>query len=290
MLFVTGTESFIGRALIARCKKYGIAVTGIDLAASASSNMVRADIRNAGIAELIPEGATVVHLAAISRDADCRANPQNAFDVNVNGTINVLAAAKLQKAQQVVFASTEWVYGEVADGSLQRESQPIDVTTIRSEYALTKIVGEQYLRLVSTLPATTVLRFGIVYGPRADNWSALESLVSAVHSKPEISVGSLATARRFIHVDDIVSGILLARKSAGFGVFNLCGDRPISLGEIIGAATAICGRTPRVVETDAVKPSIRNPDNGKARAELNWRPTVDLESGVREVCEFLSRR
>ena len=176
MLFVTGTESFIGRALIARCKKDGIAVTGIDLAASASSNMVRADIRDADIAELIPEGATVVHLAAISRDADCRANPQNAFDVNVNGTINVLAAAKLQKAQQVVFASTEWVYGEAADGSLQRESQPIDVTTIKSEYALTKIVGEQYLRLVSTLPVTTVLRLAssmvrvLITGPR---WKAL---------------------------------------------------------------------------------------------------------------------
>jgi nucleoside-diphosphate-sugar epimerase len=287
-LFVTGGESFIGRALVARCKKHGIDVAGIDLKAPRGSLMKQADIRDSAVGDLIPEGATIVHLAAISRDADCRADPRAAFDVNVNGTINILAAAQQRKALQFIFASSEWVYGDVKDNSAQVEDQAIDVTTTKSEYALTKIVGEQYLRLVSKLPATTILRFGIVYGPRADNWSAAEALLNTVRTQPEVKVGSLATARRFIHVSDIVDGILATRGFIGFQIFNLSGDRPVSLGEVVKTSMEITGRQPSVVETNAAYPSIRNPDNAKMRKNSGWRPSIDLKAGLLSVADFLA--
>jgi UDP-glucose 4-epimerase len=287
-LFVTGSESFIGRALISRCRTQGISTTGVDMVVSKAGDSQQIDIRDPALADAIPEGATIVHLAAISRDADCRKDPRSAFDVNVNGTINVLAAAGKRNAAQLIFASSEWVYGDVNGDATQREDQPIDATVIKSEYALTKLVGEQYLRLVSKLPATTVLRFGIVYGPRKDNWSALESIFNSVRTKPEISVGSLATARRFIHVDDIVTGILAARERKGFEIFNLSGDRLVSLGDIVKAGAAITGRKPALTETDSARPSIRNPDNTKARAVLDWKPSIDLDAGLRTVEAFLS--
>jgi nucleoside-diphosphate-sugar epimerase len=290
MLFITGAESFIGRALTARCKKNGTAFIGTDARVPDDSTTMQSDIRDPAIGELMPEGATVVHLAAISRDPDCRSDPRLAFEVNVGGTANVLAAAMRRRAAQIVFASSEWVYGEVSGDSVQSESQAIDVTAIKSEYALTKIAGEQYLRLVSKLPATTVLRFGIVYGPRSDNWSALESLVNSVLHKPEISVGALATARRFIHVEDIVSGILSANGRTGFEIFNLSGDRPISLGEVIAEAAGVSGLHPKIAETNPGNPSIRNPDNAKAKADLRWKPQWDLRSGVKDVYDFMSRQ
>jgi nucleoside-diphosphate-sugar epimerase len=290
MLFITGAESFIGRALIARCKKDGIAFVGTDARVPAGSATLQSDIRDPAIAELMPKGATIVHLAAISRDSDCRSDPRLAFEVNVGGTATMLSAAMRRQAAQFVFASSEWVYGEVTGGSVQTENQAIDVTTIKSEYALTKIVAEQYLRLVSKLPATTILRFGIVYGPRGENWSALESLVNSVQNKPEISVGALATARRFIHVEDIVSGILAACGRKGFEIFNLSGDRPISLREVISEAEAISGRFPKLVEENPSNPSVRNPDNRKAKAELGWKPRRDLHSGVQDVYNFICHR
>ena len=287
MLFITGAESFIGRALTARCKKNGSAFIGTDARVPDGSTTLQSDIRDPAIAELMPEGATVVHLAAISRDPDCRSDPRLAFEVNVGGTANVLAAAMQRRAAQIVFASSEWVYGDVGGDSVQSESQSIDVTAIKSEYALTKIVGEQYLRLVSKLPATTILRFGIVYGPRSDNWSALESLVNSVQHKPEISIGALATARRFIHVEDIVSGILATNGRTGFEIFNLSGDRPISLGEVIAEAETISGRHPKVTETNPENPSVRNPDNTKIKVALGWKPQRDLRAGVKDVYEFI---
>jgi nucleoside-diphosphate-sugar epimerase len=288
-LFITGAESFIGRALRARCRDAGDATKGIDTAVPAGSPTRRADIRDPAIADLIPDGATVVHLAAISRDPDCRADPTAAFDVNVTGTLNLAAAAQKRGARQLIFASSEWVYGDVDNDEVQLESRPIDVTAIKSEYALSKIVAEQCLRLTVQLPATTILRFGIVYGPRAVNWSAVESLFNAVRVQDEVHVGALKTARRFIHVDDVVSGILASRGRSGFDIFNLSGDRPISLGEVIEASIRVVGRRPRIVETNPSQPSIRNPDNGKARAQLGWKPAVDLDRGLKSVADFLGR-
>ena len=155
---------------------------------------MQGDILDPAVADAIPEGATVVHLAAISRDPDCRADPKRAFDVNVGGTLNLAAAAKRRKAAQFIFASSEWVYGDVRNDEVQVESQPIDLTGMKSEYAITKLVGEQLLKLDKGLEAVTVLRFGIVYGPRAQNWSAVEALANNVYRGNEIKVGSAKTA------------------------------------------------------------------------------------------------
>lgn len=289
-LLVTGSESFIGRALFARCKALGIDVIGIDTVAPAGGSSRQADIRQPAIADLIPEGATVVHLAAVSRDPDCRADPRTAFDINVNGTLNVSSAAQKRKATQFIFASSEWVYGDVRNDEVQLEDQPIDVTAMKSEYALTKIVGEQCLKLTCALPALTVLRFGIVYGPRANNWSAVENLFNTVRTQRDVKVGAAKTARRFIHVDDIVSGILACRDRRGFEIFNLSGDRPISLGEIIEASARLLARRVNIQESNPSQPSVRNPDNAKARAQLGWRPVIDLEAGLKTVADFLSHK
>ena len=136
-LFVTGSESFVGRALLARCGALGIEAVGVDSAPPVSSTSSQADIRDPSIADRIPEGSTVVHLAAVSRDSDCRADPRAAFDINVNGTMNIAAAAQKRKCAQLLFASSEWVYGDVRNDEVQVEDQPIDVTVMKSEYALT---------------------------------------------------------------------------------------------------------------------------------------------------------
>jgi nucleoside-diphosphate-sugar epimerase len=245
-----------------------------------------ADIRDKSVADLIPEGCTLIHLAAISRDNDCRLNPREAFDVNVGGTLNLVEAARKRRVKQVLFASSEWVYGEVANNEVQHEDSPLDATRLVSEYALTKLAGERPLAGAARrgdVTSITALRFGIVYGPRAANWSAVEMLYDAVANKDQVEVkGSLSTARRFIHVEDICSGILAAAARAlpGFSVFNLSGDRLIALGEIVKESMRITGRSPLVVEGTREAISIRNPDNAKARAELGWAPAIDLKLGL----------
>ncbi|MBI3632693.1 MAG: NAD(P)-dependent oxidoreductase [Candidatus Vogelbacteria bacterium] len=279
-LFVTGSGSFIGRRLFAHCKALGIETIGIDSAVITEAHSHQADIRDPAIADLIPEDSIVVHLAAISRDPDCRADPRSAFDINVNGTLNLAAAAEKRKARQFVFASSEWVYGDVSNKGVQLEDDPINVTTMKSEYALTKIVGEQCLRLTCKLPAVTILRFGIVYGPRPSNWSAVEALFHAVQEKELVSVGSLATGRRFIHVDDIVAGILKTVERTGFEIFNLSGNTIITLRDVVEQSMELLGRRPTLDEKNPTVISIRNPDNTKARKNLGWEPKIGLRDGL----------
>jgi nucleoside-diphosphate-sugar epimerase len=285
-LFLTGTESFIGRVLLDACHAQNIEVTGIDSQGLGTDVSRQADIRDPAIADLVPEGATVIHLAAVSRDPDCRADPKGAFDINVSGTLNVAAAAQARGASQLIFASSEWVYGDVRNDEVQLENQVIDVTAMKSEYALTKIVAEQLLKLTCTLPAVTVLRFGIVYGPRPSNWSAVEALFNAVRTRDEVTVGARATARRFIHVDDIAAGMLASRGRQGFEVFNLSGDRPVTLGEIVDTSAQVLGRTVSVAESNPSQPSVRNPDNAAARAALDWAPRIDIAAGLGELRRF----
>ena len=220
-LFITGAESFVGKRLIKHCKDKKISYRGVDVVASEDSNISKIDICDVDLSKIIPFDSVVIHLAAISRDPDCARNPSLANKVNVEGTLNVLRSAKLKNCRQLIFASSEWVYGQVSNDSEQQESDEIHIQRLDSIYAITKAIGEHYLGLLREDLAVTILRFGIVYGPRPSNWSAVESLFDSVKNKQEVVVGSLKAGRRFIHVDDICAGILAAVGQTDFEIFNI---------------------------------------------------------------------
>lgn len=285
---IVGSQGFIGKELSRVLRAKNIDVIEIDMVPSDNPNCIVADIRSKEIEAAIPPNVdAVIHLAAISRDVDCKADPRLAYDVNILGTINLFQAAQHRGAGQFIFASSEWVYGQTHGHAAQTEDQIIDMAMIRSEYALSKIAGEQILRLAHLQGQcpVTILRFGIIYGPRPGNWSAVESLFHAVRTQETVTVGSLATARRFIHVSDIANGIYSAMGRDGYEVFNLSGDKLITLRDIIEQSVEIWDRRPEVLETDPRNANVRNPENRKARTELGWAPMLDLKGGLSTLME-----
>lgn len=287
-VFVTGGESFVGRVLWEALEAAGHSVTGIDAVSSTRPACRRMDLRDPGLAAAIPDGAIIVHLAAVSTDPLCRADPLEALDVNVTGTLRLAQAAVSRHCRQFLFASTEWVYGDVPNDGVQLEDQPLDVTRIPSAYAFSKVAGERILAF-SGLPNVTILRFGIIYGPRERNWSAVESLVAKVRGGESISVGSLATSRRFIHVRDLVAGIVAAIGLDGFEVLNLAGDVDITLRQVIETADAVLDRETPVIETHRDARSVRTPSSVKARARIGWEPKITFSEGVRDVVAALEK-
>ena len=282
-LFITGAESFVGKRLVRHCIDKGISYCGVDISASEDANIFKIDICDEALGEAIPTDAVVVHLAAISRDPDCAKNPALANKINIEGTLNVLKCAKSRNVRQLIFASSEWVYGQVSNDSEQTESDEIEVQRLDSIYAITKALGEQYLRLLRDDLDVTVLRFGIIYGPRLTNWSAVESLFDSVKNKDEVVVGSLKAGRRFIHVDDICTGILASVGRVGYEIFNLSGDTTVTLGNVIDESKRIHGTAPRVTESSPEKISLRNPSNEKAKQILNWSLLVSLSDGLKSL-------
>jgi len=282
-LYITGAESFVGKRLVKHCKDKKISYSGVDVVASEDPNISKIDICDVDLSELIPSDSVVVHLAAISRDPDCAKNPSLANKINVEGTLNVLRSAKIRDCRQLIFASSEWVYGQVSNDSEQQESDEIQIQRLDSVYAITKAVGEHYLRLLREDLAVTILRFGIIYGPRPSNWSAVESLFNSVKNNEEVVVGSLKAGRRFIHVDDICAGILAAVGQINFEIFNISSDSTVTLGQIIEESKKIHSTTPRVIESSPEKISLRNPSNLKAKQRLNWSPLVSLSDGLKSL-------
>ena len=281
--FITGAESFVGKRLVKHCKDKKISYSGVDVVSSEDSNISKIDICDVDLSEMIPFDSVVIHLAAISRDPDCAKNPNLANKINVEGTLNVLRSAKVKDCRQLIFASSEWVYGQVSNDSEQQESDEIQIQRLDSIYAITKAVGEHYLRLLREDLAVTILRFGIIYGPRPSNWSAVESLFDSVKNKEEVVVGSLKAGRRFIHVDDICAGILAAVGQTDFEIFNISSDSTVTLGQVIDESMRIHGTTPRVAESSPEKISLRNPSNLKAKQRLNWSPLVSLLDGLKSL-------
>jgi len=284
-LFVTGCESFVGRELLAQSAAMGIECTGIDSAPVIRSGFEQLDIRSPQVEQALPwDVDAVIHLAAISRDADCVGRLNDTFDVNVMGTLNLMRAAMARRARQFVFASSEWVYDSCGAGRVKTEDSVIDIAQHTSEYALSKLVAESVLRqqFLRGFCDTTILRFGIIYGPRTSNWSAVESICHAVQTGETVCIGSLDTARRFIHVSDIGLGIIKAVGLPGFTIVNLEGSQLVRLEDIIRVASRVLGKEPRI-EAAGGAANVRDVSGEKAARLMGWAPLIGLEQGLRSV-------
>ena len=290
-LVITGSSGFVGEQLAMCAMREGYEVIGIDLKKNTrlSCHQIEIDLTAESFFKEIPENSTIIHLASLSTDGACKANPVMAIDTNLIATALVLDNALKSKAIHFMFASSEWVYPELPEVAVHSEKDQLNLTSLNSLYAMTKLFGESLIRVESKIPYT-ILRFGIVYGPRFPPGSALESIAWKVYSEEEVKIGSKNTSRRFIHINDLISGILrcveLGPQPLNRKVINLSGSDLISLDDVVYASNQILNKSAQIVETGGF-PSIRNPVIGSALDLLDWKPKIDLKSGLLDCLTFM---
>jgi nucleoside-diphosphate-sugar epimerase len=291
-IIITGSESFVARELIAQCLVRGIEVFGFDFGKTSdlAYEFKKGDIGDPNIGDIFPEGAdAIIHLAALSRDQDCAGKPYECFMTNVMGTLNLMRAAQAKGVKQFIFASSEWVYEKFIGNEEKDEESFIDITGHTSEYALSKLVSEANLRQQHQrgfIP-TTIFRFAIIYGPRKNNWAAVESIASAVKNNDTVTVGSLQSGRRFLHVSDIVEGIIAAIGRTDFQIINLSNDTLVRMADIIAESEKIFNKKVRIIESNPANISVRNPSNKKAKEILGWSPRITLADGIHTIAPYL---
>lgn len=293
MIVVTGSESFVGRELIKQLIQEKKKIIGIDLVNTKSQNYdyIKMDICSKSINDIIPKNVeAVIHLAAISTTKLCKGRAYECFNNNVMGTLNIMNTCMEKNVKQFIFASSEWVYAGFTDNEEKNEESLIDISKISSEYALSKIVSETNLRQQYELGLcdVTILRFGIVYGHKQrGNDSAIESIAIKVKNNEKMTISSLKTGRRFVHVKDIAKGIILSLGLENFNIINLSGDKVNTLEEIIEISQRIFHTKIEISETDSKNPDIRNPSNKKAAKKINWKPEINLEEGIKDLELYL---
>ena len=290
-LVVTGSSGFVGEMLALVAIRQGYEVIGIDFKKSSklSCLQLELDLTSENFFDEIPENSTIIHLASLSTDGACRANPLLALDANLRATALVLENAVKSKASHFVFASSEWVYPELPKIVSQSEKDELKLTSLNSLYAMTKLFGESLIRVDSKIPYT-ILRFGIVYGPRFPPGSAAESIAWKIYLNEEVKIGSKNTARRFIHVSDLINGILkcveIGPSFLNQKTINLSGAELVSLYDVANASNQILNKSIQIIETGGIA-SIRNPVNALAFELLDWKPKIDLKIGLLECLTFM---
>ena len=212
-----------------------------------------------------------------------------AEEINTRGTRNVLEAACRAEVGRVVYGSTTWVYSDCAEQEVDEET-PIPAP--RHLYTATKLAGENYCAGYAELfdLESTVLRFGIPYGPRARAAGVVAKFTDlALEGKALTIAGDGSQSRSFVYVEDLAAGIVAGlRPEAAGRTYNLSGDEVVTILEIaerVQENTEGC----EIVHTPPRPGDFPGKVISSRRAldELGWRAETSFAEGVRRYVEWV---
>ena len=217
----------------------------------------------------------VFHDAAIPSVPRSIKDPVTTNNVNINGTLNVLLAARDCGVRKVVYASSSSVYGDTPTLPKKEEMTPNPL----SPYAVSKLAGEYYCRVfteVFRLP-TTILRYFNVYGPRQDPLSEYAAVIPrfitrVLNGNPPVVYGDGDQTRDFTFIDDVIYANLLAAESDATGVFNAAGGKRISINELAKTVMTLYNKKLEIVYKEARPGDIKHSlaDISKAKEKFGY--------------------
>lgn len=297
MILITGGAGFIGPKLAERLIKQGEVLRIFDnLSAGSLSNIsglvrtggvefVNGDIRDAkAVAEAAKGCDLIYHLAAQSSVPVSMKDPRLDMGINIDGTFNVLEAARVASSR-VVFASSSVVYGNVA----RMPTPEGEALAPYSFYGLSKMAAEHYCRLYSELyqVPTVTLRLFNIYGPGTNKGVMIDLYRKLLRGPARLEVlGSGEQTKDYLYIDDAIDAFLLAPKSK-------CAGEAYNIG--LGESYSVFGIVKMMLEIlglGGVKVSARGgvawlgdveitrPDVGKAERELGWKAKVGIREGL----------
>jgi UDP-glucose 4-epimerase len=256
--------------------------------------LIEGDITNSETVRSAMQGvAWVFHEAALASVPRSVADPAATNQVCVDGTLNVLLAARDAKVQRVVYAASSSAYG--ASPSLPKRET--DLTLPMSPYAVAKLAGEHYCAAFSEVYGleTVRLRYFNVFGPRQPPDSPYAAVIprfleAMLAGKSPIIYGDGQQSRDFTYVADVVQANLRAAQAPQVSgmVYNIaCGQRA-SLLELINQMNGLLGTKIKPVHEPARPGDVKHSqaDISRAQAELGYKPKVRMEDGIRQCVDY----
>lgn len=318
MWLVTGGAGFIGSHIVDALIADGLSVRVFDNFSSghrANLEPAREAARRKGVTFEVLEGdlrsdadvsaavkgtEVVLHEAALGSVERSVQDPMTSHEVNITGTLRLLVAARDAGVRRVLFAGSSSVYGDL-DALPKSESMP---TRPISPYGLTKLAGEQYMRIFAQIYGleTVVLRYYNVFGPRQDPNSIYSAVIPIFIDRltkgiPPIVNGDGNTSRDFTYVENVVRANLLAarapaEKVSGQIINVACGSRH-TLNDMLATLRRLTGRDVAAEHRAERVGDVRHSqaDITLARELLKFEPVVSFDEGLaRTVAWFNASR
>src|SRR5271168_4129685 len=303
---VTGVAGFIGSSLARELLKRGEQVRGVDnFSTGKRENLAQilgqVDLREADLLDLDAMKKAcagvdyVLHQAAIPSVPKSVLDPVGSNRANVDGTVNVLVAARDAKVKRVVYAASSSAYGDTPTLPKHERMAPDPI----SPYAVAKLASEHYMISFYRCYGleTVALRYFNVFGPRQDPSSpysgVLAKFITEMLSGRQPTIfGDGEQSRDFTYIDNVVEGNLLACKAPASQVagkmFNVATGRRVTLNETFKALqglTSYSGSPIYAAERGGdIKHSLA--DISLAEAHLGYRPKVSFEEGLRKTVDW----
>jgi len=305
---VTGGAGFIGSNIAERLLKAGSRVRIIDNFMTGKREniepflsdieLIEGDIRNMKDVKKAVAGVDyILHQAAMRSVPKSVDNPALTNEINVEGTLNVLVAAKEAKVKRLVYASSSSVYGECEVFPEREDFVPRPI----SPYAVSKLAGEHYAYTFSKTYGleTASLRYFNVFGPRQNPESKYSTVIPAfvtrmMAGKAPTVEGSGTQTRDFTYVDNVVQANLAAAKADGASgeVFNIACGNSFSVLDIVKELNKLLGSD--------IKPDFAPPRRGdvqktiadisKMKRILGIKPKVEFAQGLKKTLEWWQTR
>lgn len=295
---VTGAGGYLGSAL---CSSLATDhdVVGIHRGTRSAlvlggARLVEADIVDERTLTRLFGGADVIfHLAAVTGEQKCLADPISASRSNLLGTVAVARAAKAARVGRLIFASSYWVYTVFGPHRMPlAEDDELGTDTL---YGAMKAVGEE---IVSSIPRSVSVRFSNVYGfgaGRGALWDGFvgRSVTAALAGRPITVYGTGEQGVELIHISDALHALrLVSERTLRHAVYNIGSGMVTSVSAIARAIAEVVGeKTGRSVEVrheDAPVGKVwpdRWLDISLARSDLSFEPRTSLRDGLGELVE-----
>jgi len=310
---VTGGAGLIGSNIVSNLLQRGYNVTVIDNLQAYPFNyhsffgtqplnidFKKGDIRDAafldGIFNASEKFDVVIHAAAYADVGACVINYDEDFTNNIMGTYNVLKYSKKYNAGKVVFVSSASVYGNNSRSAF-KEGDPLEPV---STYGNSKLWGENQTILFGKLYGmkTTSIRYFSVYGspqvPKINSHSWCVAIFAMMGStgKPITIYGDGNQVRDFVHVKDIAEGTVIASLTdkCNGEIINIGFGRPVTINKVadlVFSHIKCCGVTTKPYPKG--DPIGGYADICKMKSLLSWSPSIDIEDGVHEYCDWFTR-
>lgn len=302
-VLITGGAGFIGSHTVDRFLAEGFDVVVLDNLRSGSLDnvrqhfsradfhFVRGDVRDAGLVRsLVGDADFVVHLAALVSVPESMKDPALTFDINVNGTLNLLKACVDSSIKRFVYASSCAVYGNAEELPIKEDAPAKPV----SPYGVSKLGAERHvLKFYEEFGLETVcLRYFNVYGPRQalNEYSGVitQFLNRIKNDMPLVIFGNGEQTRDYVHVEDVAEANLLALKGSGAAgeIFNIGTGVATSINRLASILLKIANKEHlKIQHCEARKGDIKHSvaDVSKAREKLGYNPKIPLEDGLRKL-------
>lgn len=308
-VLVTGAAGFIGSNLTHELIKLGANVIGIDnfyngrfenfegILESNSFQFIKGDIRDLSLLlEIFKDIDIVYHQAAFTSVPQSILMPESCNDVNVNGTLNILNAARKRDVDKIIYASSSSVYGDTPNLPKKEDMPKVPI----SPYGVSKLACEGYMKAYHKIYGlkTISLRYFNVFGPRQQD-SPYSGVIAIwlgriLANKDLLIFGDGEQSRDFTYIKDVVLGNILASIHDVSGeVINLGAGSPIKLNDLARMMLKITNKEDlKITYTDPRPGDIINSyaDISKANKLLKFQPKYNQQDGLRDYFKWYCKK